>query len=284
MSDLAHIPALSETTVPAPQRPNVKRHLLAAALSALLPGAGQLFLGRKKKAIFLLACQFAIGIGFWPLRLPRSYPGLILILWMCLLLSLFAIFDALMAQDFRLPGKMSRWWIFAGIPVHYLSLNFIFTSLLIGSGFRTARFASSAMEPTMFVGDKFVIDKLYYRHHSPSPGDLVFMRRQDGTTVKRVVAVGGNTIQGTNREVFLNGQRLDEPFIQHKSRTNDYEWLDKFGPMAIPAGKYFVMGDNRDTSLDSRYSEFGLLDSQSILGKPLYVYQVVAKPLYRELK
>ncbi len=179
---------------------------------------------------------------------------------------------------------MSRWWIFAGIPVHYLSVNLIFTSLLIGSGFRTARFASSAMEPTIFPGDKFVIDRLYYRHHSPHPGDLVFMRRPDGTTVKRVVAVGGDTIQGTNREVFLNRQRLDEPFIQHKSSTSAYAWLDSFGPVAITAGKYFVMGDNRDTSLDSRYSEFGLLDSQSILGKPLYVYQIVAKPLYSELK
>ena len=129
MSDLACIPNLSEGSVQQ-QRPDLKRRLIAVALSTLLPGAGQLYLRRYRKAAFLFIALLAISLGFWPLRLPRSYPGLLFLLWMLVPLSWFAILNALLARDSPSSAKMSRWWILAGIPLSYIGVNLVFTPLL----------------------------------------------------------------------------------------------------------------------------------------------------------
>jgi signal peptidase I len=264
-------------------RTDTKRHLIAAAMSTVLPGAGQLFLGRRTKAIFLFVALIAIASGFWLARLPRFYAGILFLIWMCILVCLFAVFDALLAQDTRLPGRMSRWWIAAGLPLHCLSVNLVFTSLLFGSGFHTMKSAASSMEPGISVGDKFVADEHYYHHHPVGRCDLVIIRRPDGLMVKRIIAIGGDTIEGKERKIFLNGKLQDEPFVQHKFAPGADAGMDTFGPVAIPSGKYFVMGDNRDVSLDSRAPELGLVDARDIVGRPLYGYRIVGNPLSWEL-
>ncbi|HLM81454.1 MAG TPA: signal peptidase I [Terriglobales bacterium] len=203
--------------------------------------------------------------------------------WMCMLCCLFAIFDALLAQDARLPGRMSRWWIAAGIPLHYLGFNLAFTSLLFGSGFHTMKSAASSMEPIIFIGDKFVVDERYYQNHPAGRFDLVIIRRPGGLVVKRIIAVGGDMIEGKERNIFLNGQLQDEPFVQHKFRPGADAELDTFRTVAVPTGKFFVMGDNRDVSLDSRTPEFGFVDARDIVGRPLYGYHIVGNPLSWEL-
>ena len=250
----------------------------------LLPGAGQLFLGRIRKAILLFVALVAICAGFWPLRLPRFYQGLMVLLWACLLTSLFAVLDALLARDARLPVRMSRWWILVGIPLNYIGTNVIFTLLLIGSGFHTFKFASSSMEPMISVGDKFVADSRYYQRHSPNRDDLVLLQTGNGVTVKRIIAIGGDTIEGKQREILLNDQLQDEPFVQHEFANGLEPELDTFGPVKIPAHKYFLMGDNRDISLDSRTSSFGLIDASAIVGRPLYGYHIIDKPQHWDLQ
>jgi signal peptidase I len=128
------------------------------------------------------------------------------------------------------------------------------------------------MEPTLFKGDKFMIDRNYYRQHSCEHGDLVVMRIEDAQTVKRVIAVSGDTIEGRQREVFLNGHVLDEAFAYHPKGGGTVAEQDNFGPITVAAGKYFVMGDNRDSSRDSRMDDFGQVDQNAIIGRPLYIY------------
>lgn len=278
MSDPACIPNLSEDSV-REQRPDLKRRLIATAMSTLVPGAGQLYLRRYKKAAFLFIALLAIALGFWPLRLPRSYAGLLFLLWVLVPLSWFAILNALMARDSPSSAKMSRWWILAGIPLSYIGVNIIFTPLLFASGFRPFKFASSAMHPTISAGDKFVTDTRYYRNQPERRGDLVLLRTQDAVTVKRIIAIAGDNIQGKDRQIFLNGEKQDEPYIQHEFGAGVSPQLDNFGPVTIPAGKYFVMGDNRDLSLDSRTASFGLVDASAIVGKLLYGYRITGNPL-----
>lgn len=221
----------------------------------------------------------------WPLHLPRSFVALTFIVLTWLGLSVYAASAALLERRSPAAQRLSKWWLLAILPLTYLGINLLFTPLFLVSGFRALKFDSSAMQPTLLIGDQFVIDKNYYSQHPVVQNDLVVMRRNDYRTVKRVVAVGGDTVEGKNRKIVVNGQLADEPFIQHSLPEGANPEMDTFGPVTIPAGKYFVLGDNRDISLDSRRPEFGLVDAQAIVGKPLYIYRSpikghIGKPLY----
>ncbi len=151
------------------------------------------------------------------------------------------------------------------------------------------------MEPTIFAGEKLVIDENYYHHHSVQRRDISAIRKSlsDSATtsgrretllvIKRVVAIAGDTIEGKNQQIFVNRERQDEPYIQHKFKARAGNVLDTFGPITVPPGKFFVLGDNRDVSLDSRSPEFGLVDAQSIMGKPIYAYRIIGDPHSWEL-
>jgi signal peptidase I len=153
-------------------------------------------------------------------------------------------------------------------------MNIIFTSLLLSSGLRALRFTSTAMEPTLSPGDKFIYDVHYYRQHPCERDDLGVMLIEGVPTVKRVIAVAGDTIEGKNQQILLNGHLLDEPFAQHPRGGGTDPRQDTFGPVTVSVGKYFVIGDNRDTSRDSRMSEFGQADRDAIVGRPLYIYRL----------
>jgi signal peptidase I len=129
------------------------------------------------------------------------------------------------------------------------------------------------MESTLLKGDMFIVDRNYYDRQIVAHDDLVVLRRNDYQTVKRVIAIGGDIIEGANRKILLNGRRVEEPFIQHTLSLGSNPEQDIFGPATVPVGKYFVMGDNRDVSLDSRAPDFGLIDAKAIIGRPLYIYR-----------
>ena len=127
------------------------------------------------------------------------------------------------------------------------------------------------MERTLVVGDSIVSDMRYYRSHDPSRGDLVIIYRGKTYWIKRIVAIGGDIIQGFEGVIILNGKVLTEPYVEHIQVRSQLPELSTFGPVKIPAGEYFVMGDNRDVSYDSRSHDFGLLQADIIVGKPLYI-------------
>ena len=105
----------------------------------------------------------------------------------------------------------------------------------------------------------------------PERREVIVFLRNHIFYVKRAVALNGDSIQGKRGIISVNGEELHEPYVQHVGP----QWPDginNFGPVAIPSGKCFVMGDNRDISLDSRSPEFGLVENGSIVGQPLYVF------------
>jgi signal peptidase I len=240
-------------------------------LSAIIPGAGQLLLGQRRKGLILLGIFLIVCLGFWPLRLLSDYPGLPLLLWGVLGLTLYATNAALLTRRSLSSTAPSKWLMLLSLPLTYLGVNLVFTSLLLAAGFRAMEFSSSAMETTL-KGDKFMIDRNYYRKRSCERDDLVVMLVEGAQTVKRVIATGGDTIEGKDRVVFLNGHALQEPFAHHPTGGGMLPEQDNFGPITVGAGKYFVMGDNRDTSRDSRMGDFGQIDRNAIVGRPLYIY------------
>ncbi len=128
---------------------------------------------------------------------------------------------------------------------------------------------SPSMAPTLEVGDRVLVNKLSYRTHDVHRGDLVVFERPaqastgaDGEIkdlIKRVVAVGGDTIEGRDGQVYVNGERIDEPYLVPGTPTEN---LDR---QQIPDDHVFVMGDNRLNSEDSRV--FGPIDEDTIVGR-----------------
>ncbi len=151
---------------------------------------------------------------------------------------------------------------------------------------------SQSMEDTLLVGDFLLANKFIYGARlpvvgwqlpairDPKAGDvIIFIYPGDGVTkyIKRCVATGGDTLEIKDKILYVNGKKFPEakyqkyidPNIQPR-RPGGLDSRDNFGPYVVPPGKYFMMGDNRDNSYDSRY--WGPVPRQNILGKALLIH------------
>lgn len=191
-------------------------------------------------------------------------------------------------------GTIAEW------TITFLLLLFLTTTLV-----QAFVIPTGSMEDTLLIGDHLLVDKLAYAPSGPiskyllpysavKRGDIIVFRwpvdiRQ--TYVKRCMGVPGDRIRIVNKEVYLNGKKLNEPYKYHKSEyiesyrdnfpTEPFNTLDPRamemlqhnvvnGELVVPPNCYFAMGDNRDSSSDSRY--WGFVPRENIVGKPLIVY------------
>lgn len=129
--------------------------------------------------------------------------------------------------------------------------------------FRVVTVDGQSMVPTLQDGDRLILTDATVRYER---GEIVVISRaNDDPLVKRVIAVGGDTIDLRDGSVWLNGTVLDEPYLDQETFDVSPEPPDF--PLTVPHGYVFVMGDNRGNSLDSRSYEVGLVDTHRILGK-----------------
>ena len=139
--------------------------------------------------------------------------------------------------------------------------------VLVGAGLRWQvaelfLVPSGSMEPTLHSGDHVLVDKLAYRSGRPARGDLiVFHRPRTGEIMlKRVVAVAGDEVGIEDGVLHVNNRARAEPFVDQRRIDSVY-----FGPVSVPRGDVFVMGDQRGNSVDSR--EFGPVPVTRIVGR-----------------
>jgi signal peptidase I len=128
---------------------------------------------------------------------------------------------------------------------------------------------SPSMEPTLDVGDRVLVNKLSYKFHDVNRGDVVVFERPPGAStgqndeikdlIKRVIAVGGDTVEAKEGNVYVNGDQIDEDYLEPGTPTDNLPLTE------IPDGQVFVMGDNRTNSEDSRI--FGPIDEDAIVGR-----------------
>lgn len=124
---------------------------------------------------------------------------------------------------------------------------------------------SCSMEKTVMTGSRIFIDKISYKVIDPRRGDIISFDPPDGgdkILLKRIIALPGETIEGKNHEVYIDGQLLKENYIADKIDN-------EFGPYTVPENSYFVMGDNRLYSLDARYWENKFVARNTILGRAI---------------
>lgn len=147
---------------------------------------------------------------------------------------------------------------------------------------------SGSMLPTLQIGDHLLVNKFIYGTKIPFKDgrvlawkeierqDIVVFRFPKDRTVdyiKRVVGVSGDIVQVKDKKVMVNGKYIEDShahFTAPLSRSAAVGPRDNFGPVKIPEGKIFVMGDNRDNSYDSRF--WGYVDQKDVLGKALIIY------------
>jgi len=147
---------------------------------------------------------------------------------------------------------------------------------------------SGSMIPTLLIGDHILVNKFIYgiklpfsdekylAISEPHNGDVVvfkYPQDPDRDFIKRIIGIGGDVIESKNKTIYVNGNKLNEPYVQHTDETirpRDVDPRDNFGPIVVPNGKYFMMGDNRDQSYDSRF--WGFVDLSAIKGKSMILY------------
>lgn len=247
------------------------QRVLAAAVSSIVPGIGQLLLGKTRTGIGFLCAYGLLVLLYWPLRLPRSYFGMQVVVFLTVGLFVLSGWHTLRTRSQRtLPG--SRWWLVLLVPLAFKASFWSDTRLLPLISFYAFDVPSNAMEPTLLVGDRVIADRSSYRDSKPKPNDIVVIRRDGTFLIKRVVATSGESVEGKGDLIFVNGQLLKEPYVEHTGdATHLYLNTRQFGPVIVLPEQLFVLGDNRDNSIDSRTPEFGPVTESNVTGKVLYV-------------
>src|SRR6201996_4792912 len=144
--------------------------------------------------------------------------------------------------------------------------------------FETFWIPSSSMVPTLGVYDRILVQKAFFTWHDVREGDIVVFAHpplddcpgpQNDDLVKRVIALPGQTIYSSGNSIYVNGKLLAEPYLPHDDPLGQ-PIASRQHPYRVPPGEFYVLGDNRAISCDSRY--WGPIEGSSIIGKVVLVW------------
>ena len=157
--------------------------------------------------------------------------------------------------------------------------------------FQAFKIPTGSMEPNLLVGDHLIVNKMLYAPTVTSlerlllpdrevrRGDIIVFKYPEDPErdfIKRVIGLPGDRLELRRKKVLINGQPLDEAYVHYleppnpdgPSRPDDVR--EEYGPVTVPAGQYFMMGDNRDNSQDSRF--WGFMPQSYVKGQALFIY------------
>lgn len=254
-----------------------RRQWLAALLTILETGLGHIYAGKLKRGMILF-CINQLLILLVIVFVLVVKPGVTHMIIAALVLIAFAVYcivDAVLIagrnkHNYQ-PTKYNRWFVYVGFPVVAWLLLQACTSLIVVPYMVQAfKMPTGSMEPTLLVGDHILIDKHIYRSNAPKRGEIIIFKYPHDAKViyvKRLIGLPGDTVEIVGRAVYINGETLKEGYVQFLDPSSVF---DRYGPLRVPARQYFVLGDNRDNSQDSRF--WGCIPEENLLGKPIIIY------------
>lgn len=281
------------TTPVAPRSAGRRRGWLAALLSLLIPGLGQVYAGHFQRGV--VAYTALIGIDAIAFRVWTRYPSargmwllLVVLVGMLVIVVIDAARLARRAPVPFIPTRYNRWYVYgAAILVSVVVGPPFSVETLRTQGLEAFREASASMSPTWLPGDYLMSATM---KGPPSRGEIVIMRQTNVLLIYRIEGLPGDTVAMSSGRLVVNGATPYEPYATTgaEDQTDDaFAWqrpflapgrnvatysptLHDWGPLVVPAGDYFVLGDNRDTAMDSRYR--GFIPASDILKRPLFIY------------
>ena len=250
---------------------------IAGLLSLIEPGLGQIYNGQARKGITILVLCLLLS----PLMLLCLHAGNIVFTFLFLIIVTIgyyacAIVDAIVAaRKLRVEYTLKKYnkvivyigifvaviiintVLFGGSPVEYVRQNHV----------QAFRIPASSMEPALMNGDYILVDRRP-SERNPKHGDLIvfaYPRDPEKDFVKRVVALGGETVLIRDKQLLIDGKLQSEPYAFYDDpNILSATPRDNFGPVTVPSGSFFVLGDNRDHSYDGRF--WGFVEQGAIKG------------------
>jgi len=189
------------------------------------------------------------------------------------------------------PRRPRPWWR-SLVELGVIVLVAVLLSAVVRTFvFQTYFIPSSSMVPTLGVYDRILVQKAFFNWHDVRAGDIVVFSHppldhcpgpQNGDLVKRVIALPGQTIYSSGNNIYVNGRLLAEPYLpKHDPLGPPIPNATRAHPYRVPAGEFYMLGDNRAISCDSRY--WGPIEGSTIVGKVILVWWHDSHPVFRAL-
>jgi len=254
-----------------------RRPILALLVDMLAAPLGHLYVGAPVRGLVLTVAALLVGL----LGIVSGLRGVASFPVMCLVVIVAALVPPIDAYvlarrvgpSYRLKSY-NRWFAYLGAFVVLAGAGELLSREVRHDVVEGYKIPAASMVPTLQVGDRILADKMVYRSDAPQRGDIVvFESPQDATRtyVKRVIGLPGETIEIRDRNVWINGSELQEPYAVHtETKIEPGKIRDQLRPIRVPDGSYFMMGDNREHSHDSRF--WGPVARDKIWGRVRTIY------------
>lgn len=253
----------------------------AGLLSIVQPGLGQIYNGQAKKGVAFFLAQSSTWLT---LPLLLKYPSAWAFAAFYLILPTVYIYVALdailnarkISNNYLLKAYNKAYVYIAYFVVLGLIVNPTGAYIIKTYVVKAYKIPAASMEPTLLIGGHILVDKLGSSAKNPARGDIIVFEYSGDSQkefIKRVVGVGGDTVEIRDKELYVNSVLVKSDYAIHtdaKMFPKGEEVRDNYGPLTVPPNSFFVLGDNRDRSFDSRY--WGFVEKSKIQGIAKCIY------------
>lgn len=272
--------------------------ILAFFLAFLFPGFGQVYNGQIKKGLIFLLISFTLPFLLGLTRIGTSFNGFFLILFIDFSFRIYVIYDAVKnAKKLKIytlkPYNTWRHYLIIIIGISTITYLYDYNSVV---GVKSYKIPTTSNEPTVQVSDRLIADLNAYKNAKPNYGDLVVFQKKDSLnpSMYRIIGLPNDKIIIQNNFLIINDKKCKTTFIKEAQSeqfaVNEYEEVlpnghrhkiytfknpfddtkNKVTEIKIPKKSYFLMGDNRDNAMDSRY--IGVINEDEIKGRIVFGY------------